>query len=531
MGGENHYVADDIPVSRFHVPGAYRFDASPPETSPVFGAAVFRAPLLSPSPPSSTYDLAASIDTLYSTATPVPTAKRKRTKIDIDREASPPAEWPYLGTSIKDASTPGLRKYTLAGQIETPGAARSEADDGLLSASIYSDVNYRRSLGPTRGFPKAEASPERLAGTRGHELRREAADSPGWSSAALQTIGGVVGKVWNFCTAGAFRGFQAGGGAGFDGDQNPTTAAESKENRPDKTSPPNYLPHQASAAPLTTSQANNRGSTPRPSIKRRQTTKTDELRNWVVVEHEKHSKDELFQHRPHRRTDSGASIASLRGSAEPEPLRYISPTTSSGRRISVPVSRMSSSKTKTPLASHTRSISQAASQSPVLVTKAATRGVASYAPPRLPTTSRDPARLSMAGGSRPSSRQSSTAFPTNRLHPYAASPSSPRASGHRRNISGASAVSTASATRRTKLDKSAHPSVAGADRIIDDSPRLDAEAKKLAAHRKAERRRADAQIDDFSFRLQEMIRQGKEALGSTVEVEYEMEIEAWPGDE
>ncbi len=37
----------------------------------------------------------------------------------------------------------------------------------------------------------------------------------GWSTAVFNVLGGVAGKVWNFCTAGAFRGFSAGGGNNF----------------------------------------------------------------------------------------------------------------------------------------------------------------------------------------------------------------------------------------------------------------------------------------------------------------------------
>jgi hypothetical protein len=69
---------------------------------------------------------------------------------------------------------------------------------------------------------------------------------------------------------------------------------------------------------------------------------------------------------------------------------------------------------------------------------------------------------------------------------------------------------------------------------VDDSPRLDAEALQLAARRRAEQRRADAKIDDFAYRLQAMIREGKEALGSTIEVGYEVNREAgdpWSDDD
>jgi hypothetical protein len=56
---------------------------------------------------------------------------------------------------------------------------------------------------------------------------------------------------------------------------------------------------------------------------------------------------------------------------------------------------------------------------------------------------------------------------------------------------------------------------------MQDSPRLTAEAKQLAAKKIAAERDADQRIEAFNRRLMDMIRQGKEALGTTVEVEME----------
>lgn len=53
------------------------------------------------------------------------------------------------------------------------------------------------------------------------------------------------------------------------------------------------------------------------------------------------------------------------------------------------------------------------------------------------------------------------------------------------------------------------------------SPRLTDEAKRLAAKRRREEKDADLRMNDFNARLQAMIRQGKEALGTQIEVEGE----------
>lgn len=57
-----------------------------------------------------------------------------------------------------------------------------------------------------------------------------------------------------------------------------------------------------------------------------------------------------------------------------------------------------------------------------------------------------------------------------------------------------------------------------------DSPRLTAEAKQLAAKKMAADREADVKMEAFNRRLMDMIRQGKEALGTKVEVEQDGDV-------
>jgi hypothetical protein len=68
-------------------------------------------------------------------------------------------------------------------------------------------------------------------------------------------------------------------------------------------------------------------------------------------------------------------------------------------------------------------------------------------------------------------------------------------------------------------------STASARASVEASPRLDAEAKHLAARRKMEERDTDVRINAFNKQLQDMIRQGREALGTTIEVEGNWEDE------
>jgi hypothetical protein len=54
---------------------------------------------------------------------------------------------------------------------------------------------------------------------------------------------------------------------------------------------------------------------------------------------------------------------------------------------------------------------------------------------------------------------------------------------------------------------------------VDASPRLDPEAKHLAAKRAMEERNADLRMSALNKQLQDMIRQGKEALGTTIVID------------
>jgi hypothetical protein len=53
------------------------------------------------------------------------------------------------------------------------------------------------------------------------------------------------------------------------------------------------------------------------------------------------------------------------------------------------------------------------------------------------------------------------------------------------------------------------------------SPRLDEEARRLASKRRHDERAADIRMTALNRQLQDMIRQGKEALGTTVDVEMD----------
>jgi len=547
--------------SQFHMPGAYYFDAAPATTrepaapSPALSAGIFRPPI-SPSASSSVLNLAKSTGSLISDASAAPATnqKRKRARDDATREGTPLAEWTsmnadgayeYIETPPADRGGPRQARYTLAGQIETPSAPVGNPLEANLEDSVYSDVDYRRALGSKRTRDETESpSTNRMPSGAAAASSSAATPSDGWS--VFSTIGGVVGKVWEFCRGGAFRGFYAGGGRGYElgaggGPPEPARSGSGVDGgkvwcnehdvptlRDDEALPlsavttplPGRYPE-----PMPSDYDDERRSTPRPAAKRRQVSGVgDELRrNWVLVDPDQEAA------RRRRRAPGAPSHAGSEGSSQHQQPQRRRPAPD--RRISVPVSRLGG----TPNLPRRPSSRISHAGSPSLTA----REPASFAPPRSPVSASRPtfspsSRLPVAasrGGPNPFARAASPR-PASR-HGSAAAASSPAgkalssssapppAGGHRRNASNASAASTS--RRRTGLD---------AD-DIEASPRLDAEAKHLASRKLAADRDTDARIESFNARLREMIRQGKEALGTTVEVDLQREAdgEMWMDDE
>ncbi|KAI1182167.1 hypothetical protein F5B17DRAFT_210722 [Nemania serpens] len=459
---------------------------------------IFRPPT-SPSLSSSTY-LGRSTASLQSeTPTPLYQAKRKRG-----------GDWATPGDgngsrdtimddrSYFDMTTYGSAgRYVLAGQIETPdGNAQKEL--GQMEESVYSDVDYRRALGSKRycddGLDSPASRPVII--DSGNQT-----SSGGWSSFAISTIGGVVGKVWEFCKNGPFRGFSAGGGRAYaiSDDTRQQQSIRHRDSSPpyDNIPQPDYAPYSY--------ERDTPESTPPPAPKRRQIsygTPTDELRkNWVMI-------DEPAN------VNRQPPLASRASSRRPVPRTAAPPPLV--RRISKPVSRLSNAPS-----SNRRPPSRPSLASSVPIS---TREPASFASTRSPAASPDP-RAQMASRIPVASRaQSPSLAPAGRFSEQSSSASripspSPYSSqrGHRRSQS---ALSTSSASvSPTKMMKKREP----IHEIQDNSPRLDAKGRNLAVQRMKKEMETDMRINDFNARLRDMIRQGKEALGTTYEVELDDE--------
>lgn len=545
---------------------------------------MFRPPV---SPSSSTYNLARSTGSLFSdnsmatSNAPAPKLGRKRTHDESTARGAYSHEF-GRDSPIED-STRGQHRYTLAGQIETPGTQVTPGE-GILEDSLYSDVDYRRALGSKRPPEGDGAQTHSSVGLTdlvdaetGEPLSPKIA---GWTTFAFQAIGGVVGKVWEFCRGGAgtFRGFQAGGGKGyeFNGQPIPTLAPVQHNSQPfaelqeTPNSPPGAYPGNDDttyASSLTTKPAIENqdpirqdpepepepDTTPeQPAAKRRQTGlqyENDELRrNWVMVDDDEPVTTPTRQPFNARRA-STASTAPSRipaASRPPMPSWLQQPRVSSpGRRISLPSPRFGAERSNIPARASSRlSVSSVASYAGHAVSPSlSAREPASFASPRspaepepispspfTPTGSRIPQPKGFGPNpfatirtASPNQIRSSSSRPSSRqsLHP---SPLAPAAgsriatpNGHRKSASTTSVGSARGRYSVTLEDTSRVPKPQA-------SPRLDDEGRNLATRRYAAERRADSRLDRLNAELQGLIRQGQEALGTTYDVDME---ESW----
>ncbi|OAA58322.1 hypothetical protein ISF_06861 [Cordyceps fumosorosea ARSEF 2679] len=519
--------------SGFSMPGAFHSDIFATTTTTTSSSSssssqplIFRPPLSSPSPSGSAFlDVASA-------------SKRKRVghyRADTPVDDAPPAV-SLFGTAAAPQHTP-VKAYALAGTLDTPGGG---ADSDILGESAYSDSNYRTALGSKRSRnhddeDSSDGAPTSLYRHNNHN--RAPSPSQGWGSVAINAVGGVVGRVWEFCKAGAFKGFYAGGGRGFAMTETGAMVDSSNSAAPlppaDDDYPygyhyhhnnyddynehrvPGHFPasqpetsyHTAvddTVSPLPSFTAADPWYGPPPSpapsiptAKRRQTTHADDLgRNWVIVNDAGRSS---LAATPRKITGgSGGYRSSPRN-------RNHTPSVTTGRRIS----------TTTPHGRPPSSYCRPATPSEQTTPQLRPPSSASFASPR----SASPTKLTSYHQTTAST--ASTASPTQtHAHPW----SRGGGSGHRRRRSG-TATSVSAAHRRTNSTASAASSRGEAPgeqqqaRAAEDSPRLDAEAKQLAARRKMEERDADVRISAFNKRLQDMIRQGKEALGTTIEID------------
>jgi hypothetical protein len=391
--------------------------------------------------------------------------------------------------TVKEGWMPGSPKplvntrYALAGGMDTPGQLFAQA---MESSSEYNDIGYRKSLsGDDRGETRTtrrglwgehEGSNYFEMGREGNGRGRYSGgfnNSPGegWGKAAIQVAGAVVGKLWDFCkTSGAvFKGFNAGGGQSY------KVTSDNSRAQFEAVDESNFWVEK-------NGYSVERDSTPLPG---QYPAEADRELDFIP-DYMDHATRETTPPRPSKRRQISSNhdseltknwvvvppTTSTPAKAQPKgPARYSMPTASSASRRSIAAN-----------SSAHRPASRAGFTS-------------SAANPRRPGLS----RVSHAG---------SPALNINRGASFA----SPRSPASESKIPLPRASTMGSPTRGT-------PSATGMGAVMD-SPAAK-EAQRWAALKKKEEREADESIRRLDRQLKAMIRQGKEALGTKIEVEID----------
>lgn len=143
--------------------------------------------------------------------------------------ATPTSPWTNVASSAESsimrsdcASPPPLAnvKYTIAGGLDTPtqtaesyfGRDYNDADLGVTRR--WKDLSVT-----TKPTTQPVEAPVVLGGDRNGQGRYQDSQSEtrtqSWGNFVFTIVGGVAGKMWEFCKVGTFTGFYAGGGEGY----------------------------------------------------------------------------------------------------------------------------------------------------------------------------------------------------------------------------------------------------------------------------------------------------------------------------
>jgi len=445
--------------SEFHMPGAFHEGGVHP--------GIFRAPHDGP-PSAASSGYLPSRPSNDDHATP----KRKRFNHDVS------------------GARPEGKSYSLAGRIDTPSAV-ADKDDDAMGESMFSDGDFRRQLGTKRPRDTSmlDSTDERMFRVPLAQQPQAQAPTQGWGSFAAS----VVGKIWEFCKPGAFRGFHAGVGRGYDlqPSVDDVSMLQSDFDHEEHRQVPGRYPGAEWSEKENEAYANSRASTPTgPAVKRRQTTapKDDLGKNWVMV-----------SEAGRMNSRAGTPEAGRRASHIPSPRnRNYTPSVTTGRRISTPASRRMAprqSMASTPTTNRDPERPRPASS-------------ASFASQRSPSPS--PTKIST-----PTQPVLSTPKTTNSARRHRPSHSINTTPSHRRTTSNV----TPSHRRTTSTASAATPRGSQQQSSFEGSPRLTEEARKLAAKRRKADEYANYRVTGLNDTVMDLIRQGQEALATTVDVE------------
>ncbi|MCJ1314749.1 hypothetical protein MMC15_000061 [Xylographa vitiligo] len=333
-------------------------------------------------------------------------------------------------------------RYKLAGGLDTPSAVLASGFDPSTGTP---DLAFRRG-GRNDG---SRHTPEDYFGNISSALARERNGwsrtqfepqlRDGWGKAVVSAVSGVAGKVWEFCKAGAFHGFYAGG---------------------------------------------SRGQSPQPPLSASHTIQTTQSSIWQDFSPStSHIFDTASQ--PHSTSlPGGFPDAEFLPENMSHPSKRPKPSPSSSW-VLVP-SHASPSRETSPSRLAARKLPSSAST---------------------PSTRRSASRAGLRRPVLPASRPSQTYSPHTNRPASSASTRSP----------------LPSPKRQTHQRAHSHVTDAGVDDYAADSSvsPISIEAQKFAARARRREKEEERALQGFNERLRAMIREGKEALGTRVEVEME----------
>ena len=258
-------------------------------------------------------------------------------------------------------------KYRLAGGLDTPTAAAASPADDFDHSSATAFRKTWSSNSQIKGrtiFTMERLDRERNGKKRSRSSMEQSSES--WSGYMFRVAGGLAGKMWSFCRAGAFTGFTAGGGAGYRITETTPERVDQADNSSGNSDEGSCGLSLRGSTPVpggfptddfeTIDYQEEEEDNPRPS-KRLQTSQAGD---WVVVDSNAHAT-------PERTIATGHSPRSASGLRSFLPR----PVSSSGSRARPQTStaRLSSASCATPRAEKPRSASFASARSPVAASK------------------------------------------------------------------------------------------------------------------------------------------------------------------
>ena len=246
------------------MPGSFFLDSPAPPKLDLADARgqLFRTPQ-SPSPSSSLY---------YS----ISNFSRKRARYEesplLDSQPDFTSPAPLVNTDYRLAGGADIRPTRLerpevSAELDyRPNRYRERTLTSPVDVSVDSLTSSDVAV-PGKSRKRSYGDSPSLVSYRSNEGDHPQLSTASWS----RTVIDVVGKVWSFCCSGAFRGFYAGGGRGYDFPTSPPSRVEENTCQPT----PRMRKSEAFAADID----NRRDQTPIPG----QYPDDEIQRNWVVI--------------------------------------------------------------------------------------------------------------------------------------------------------------------------------------------------------------------------------------------------------